>query len=420
VDQDCDGSDLEPSDATGIFVAPTGTDEAGCGTQASPCRTLSYGVNRGEQANKPVFLAEGGYAPMSAETTSVSIFGGYESGTWTRDIEAYPTVIRGDEFALLRPGVGVSVAFEGLTLERANPYAGTLLMAGLSVNGANATVTVSRTTIRAGDTSGANTNCYGVYVNDNNMPVTLVNNDISCGNATGYGRGVFLGSSSLTALGNVIDGGTGQAAGLSAVGVLVSGSGAQARLINNFVVGGRGNDVHGVHITPDSSPTNVVLLAHNIFIGGFDAASATTTGVSLDQAGHTVLVNNIIDGGGGTASFGVFLEINLPEDDREVVLLHNDLWGPAPIQLVGSETSTWDLAEVNDCIWEDCVESAGNFSADPLLVDRYALDPHIRAGSPCVNRGGDPSPWYKAGVLASDVDGETRAADSSDVGADEL
>ena len=100
-----------------------------------------------------------------------------------------------------------------------------------------------------------------------------------------------------------------------------------------------------------------------------------------------------------------------------VHLLNNDLWSSDTIALVNYEMTA---ADVNSCEWLGCEEASGNISADPALADFVNGDYHLTAGSPCIDTGIDPTPWYDGNLDDRDWDSELRPVGNGwDIGFDE-
>ncbi|MCZ7585206.1 MAG: hypothetical protein M5R36_18770 [Deltaproteobacteria bacterium] len=91
-----------PSDDIGVFVATIG-DDANPGTSvAAPKRTFDAGLVLAAVENKSVFVAEGDY--RWTKPARASVYGGYESDHWNRDIDADATVLvipEGEEGVIL-------------------------------------------------------------------------------------------------------------------------------------------------------------------------------------------------------------------------------------------------------------------------------------------------------------------------------
>ncbi|HEX2716182.1 MAG TPA: Ig-like domain-containing protein [Gemmatimonadaceae bacterium] len=131
-----------------IFVSPSGND-ANPGTRAAPVKTINRGVQVAAAEGADVYVTNGLYDETVNLATGVSIYGGYQSGTWLRS--APPTFIRGA--SALNVGVfGQNVS--NLTLDGLDISANEPTVLGGSAYGVfliNAqNITVTRDSIRAG------------------------------------------------------------------------------------------------------------------------------------------------------------------------------------------------------------------------------------------------------------------------------
>lgn len=96
----------------GIFVAPTGTDNATCGTEASPCATVQQGMVRAKAEGKRVYACgtEGTYAEslsVNAALDGIVVYGGFDCGDWSYDAAIKTHV--------MPSAPGVALAISGLT-----------------------------------------------------------------------------------------------------------------------------------------------------------------------------------------------------------------------------------------------------------------------------------------------------------------
>ncbi len=95
--------------ATILRVAPTGNDSSGCGSEASPCRTLAFAI-RQAAAEDEIRAAAGTYTGAGADPACALLFtavlcvadkpltirGGFSTTNWTSsDPVANPTIIDG-------------------------------------------------------------------------------------------------------------------------------------------------------------------------------------------------------------------------------------------------------------------------------------------------------------------------------------
>jgi hypothetical protein len=106
--------DVVPDDATGIFVTPTGTNSATCGTRTTPCQTLTHAVTRaGAAFRTKVYAARGTYVERLALAANVEVIGGWNltGGTsWKR------ACVKPDEIVVVRAPTLQNVTVEARDL----------------------------------------------------------------------------------------------------------------------------------------------------------------------------------------------------------------------------------------------------------------------------------------------------------------
>ncbi len=241
IDQNCDDHDLLLGDETGVFVAMTG-DDANPGTMAAPKMMINAGMVLATQTGKSVFVAEGDYSENVE--VQVSIFGGYESAGWTRDINTYVTTIYGQAGAAVKISAAGSIAVEGFTINGVNgglPDSGSY-----GVRNGDGAATLVNNTIDGGAAGSS----YGVY-NYEGGTVTLVNNIIDGGSGGRKCCGVYNSGSTTILVNNTINGGSGN----RSRGVTNSGELAIATVVNNVIDGGSGTYSMGILITASSTTT---------------------------------------------------------------------------------------------------------------------------------------------------------------------
>jgi hypothetical protein len=94
VDANCDG--LDGDTAVAVFVSPTGSDSAACGTMAAPCLTVDTGVARAAAAGRrDVYVAAGTYTGAVTLADGVGLYGQYGTG-WTRGTANTTTLVGTD------------------------------------------------------------------------------------------------------------------------------------------------------------------------------------------------------------------------------------------------------------------------------------------------------------------------------------
>jgi hypothetical protein len=80
-------NDCVVDDDYGVFVAPSGADSAGCGTQADPCKTIGQAMTRAKAQNKRVYACgDGGTfeeaVTVDAAVGGLTVYGGFHCGSW--------------------------------------------------------------------------------------------------------------------------------------------------------------------------------------------------------------------------------------------------------------------------------------------------------------------------------------------------
>ncbi len=265
VDQNCDGEDLEMSDDTGVFVAKDGND-ANPGTMDEPKLTIAAGVELAEQSGKAVFVAEGEYD--ESVSTSVSLFGGYESQNWTRDASRGETIINAQSETAVIIEADSTAAIEGF-----------------SINGR--------------DLSAIESDCksFCIMVAEG-ASVIIKDNDMTAGQVTcmgerNYTRGI-INNGRAVIIGNEIDGG--RAAGSDGYVQGVENSGF-ATLAENIIDAGDTTCFFGYEYGVDSSGP-LRMMRNDVFAGYHEIATFPhVTGVATHGMCAATLVNNVIDAG---------------------------------------------------------------------------------------------------------------------------
>ena len=110
----CDASLLPSEDACvidgeyGIFVSPSGQDDAACGGEGAPCATIGQALKRAKAESKRVYACGGVYEEsvvVDATVDGLAVFRGLDCDTWEHD----------GSVAQVKPAVeGVAWAVEGV------------------------------------------------------------------------------------------------------------------------------------------------------------------------------------------------------------------------------------------------------------------------------------------------------------------
>ncbi len=451
ISQDCVGGDLVLSDATGVFVAKTGHD-VNPGTMASPKLTIGAGATLADANGKSVFVAAGDYT--EDVETQVSLFGGYESIGWARDIDANVTTInaltniavycygpapKAVEGFSISGGMGGDTSVGVYNTGGSASLASNLISGGsgafisCSVYNLYDTVTLVNNTLDGGSATDGLGDSIGVA--NMNGKAMLVNNAIDSGSPTGdssSSNGVYnYGTTMLS--NNTIDGGSGKFSyGMHNIWGMMTmvdndingGSGNEGSfgvynedtttLINNTINGGSDGNCYGVYNTA------TMMLTGNFIHGGLATGDFSSSYGVVNSAGAATLANNMIDSGLGDESWGVY-----SDEDGMLILMYNDIWGVDMDCMIYDgdhyECDANTIAEINACAWYGCEEASGNISDDPLFVDAASGDFHLQDTSPCIDTGIDPVPDYiDPGFVEFDFEGDARPYGAGwDIGADE-
>ncbi|MBU1898516.1 putative metal-binding motif-containing protein, partial [Myxococcota bacterium] len=114
VDANCDG--IDGMKLAAIFVAPDG-NPFGDGTQGDPVDTINAGVGLAEANGlSQVLVSQGVFEETVELAEGVSVYGGYHSLTWARNINAYETRVEGQPKALIGAALRQAGEVQGLTL----------------------------------------------------------------------------------------------------------------------------------------------------------------------------------------------------------------------------------------------------------------------------------------------------------------
>jgi hypothetical protein len=447
-----------PSDDIGVFVsADTGSDD-NPGTMAAPKKTIGAALPLAQQNGKAVFVAAGRYE--EPVTATVSVFGGYRAEDWSRDIDAFRSIVAPPfqkSFIVGNGANGGPAIVEGMEIHGSGDYNSEMygpaaVSAAVVVTSVNAILSrnylTGGTAVDVGGFAGAVSS--GVLVTKAGS-LLLMKNDLRGGTAYGIlaaesdGLTIFDDHHQVTASHNQIRNGP-ATTGLGYVGV----SGVYAEglpQVSSLVL-----IANEIHADAAQDPANILYaaaicsLSEGSLVAVNNFFSATDVGGSIDAAvvlsyGPAVLVQNTIVTRAEAKTRGAYFYRRATLVDNLFSLsggagsaivefasgvvgfrfMANDFYADqAGIALVRSDTMTvTDLDELNGCDWTGCAQAEGNIGEAPLFV--AADDFHLRGDSPCIDRGVDPSPWYDGEEAGYDIDGDARPqGEGWDIGADEF
>ena len=306
IDNNCDGEDLVLSDETGVFVATTG-DNSNPGTMAAPKRTIGAGANLAFLAGKSVFVAQGDYS--EEVEPQVSLFGGYESTGWTRNMDLNVTTISAATSTAVIIRGSNPVAIQGFTIHGGSET--TYSTRGVYIFGGS-TVTLTNNIIAGGSPTGGNSSSFGV--SNYKGTATLVNNIINGESGDDYYCGVRNSQDLVrSADNNTLNGRS--PSGRKSYGV--RNYDGKVTLTNNIINGGSSGYSYGVRNSHDS----VTSADNNTLDGRSTTGTAARSYGVYSEDGTATLTNNVIDGGSKYYSYGVY------NDDGTATLVNNTIDG---------------------------------------------------------------------------------------------
>ena len=426
---------------TGIIrVATTGSDTSGCGSQATPCRTVQYAVDQaqaGEEIRVAAGLytgvqgraAPGGYPspPASGVITqvvyiskTVTIRGGYTTAfTDPPDPETNQTTLdaQGGGRVIFICG-SISPTVEGLRITGGDaaglggdPWGD----AGGGVYVISATATISNNRVFS------NTARDGGGLSLYNSAATLNGNTVISNTANVAGGGLFLDHSAPTLNGNTIISNTADRGG--GLYLWYSTATLNGNTVISNTAGSSGGGLQVWYSTATLNGDTVISNAAGSSGGGLrlgDSAATLTNNVVVDNQANTagsglhigrssahLLHTTIARNSGGDGS-GVYIT------DYSTVALTNTILvsHSVGITVTAGNTATLEstLWHGNTTPWSGNVIRNNDYTGAPLFdADGY----HLMDGSAAVDRGVD------AGVT-TDIDGDSRPQGSApDLGADE-
>ena len=429
---------------TGVIrVATTGTDTPGCGSEASPCRTVQYAVDQAASDDE-IHVAAGNYTGVQTRagvvqtvyiSKTVFLRGGYSAdfSAWDSDVHVTTLNANGQGRVIYITG-NVSPTVEGLRISGgdASGLGGSAIGdAGGGIYVISATATISGNVIlnnvaSTGDWSDGLGG--GLYLRQSDA---LIVNNIITGNEAatsswtgGWGGGLCAEEGAPTLRANqVMDNqagrggffGNGAGGGLCFVESQPTLEANQIRenratVTDDWGTGG-GVEMLGC---PDFSLINNVIADNVAPYGGGGLWIGHMSGVpSRGRLLHTTIARNQ----GGTGTAGVRVAGGSVVTMTNTILVGHDTGINVSFGCTATLTATlWGSGPwANDTDWGDVgtiTTGTINIWGDPDFLNPDGGDYHIGAASDAVDAGVD------AGI-GTDMDGEPRDA-SPDIGADEL
>jgi hypothetical protein len=198
-----------------IWVRPTGDNDGGAGTRASPFRTITYALAQAVANGADVYVAVGQYVESVALRDDVSLYGGFAADWSARhsvDQLSNRTIVRGTGTALSGNAV-TDLTVDGFHLEAESPTVTGASTYGIRLVGSQR-VTISRNAISAAPGRAGATGSIGssgaIGATGGNAPAEVIPGT-GGGNGGGGGRGGTESSAATAgAIGGFGSGGGGQ------------------------------------------------------------------------------------------------------------------------------------------------------------------------------------------------------------------
>jgi len=302
-----------------IYVCgTTGDDFTGDGSQAAPFATIERGRDEAVILGAhEVRVAQGTYTEDINLIEGVSLYGGYESAGWTRDIFTYLTTIDGDTASAIiadTPPVTPATVVEGFILQRS-------LGGGAVVTITNTSPTISNNDISATgngiDCTGSSAvisdnsiNSGGIAINCDTYTGTMENNTITATNT-----GIFWTDSSGRISGGAISANTGISLFPNAPADMIEIDNITITAVNTGIESDTCNlNIHDNTISSGAGATNYALQIndrvaeiHDNTINGGSGTDSWGIYMLNTDAGTRIYDNDINGGNGTTNSYGIFI-----------------------------------------------------------------------------------------------------------------
>jgi hypothetical protein len=325
-----------------VYVDGTAGDDANPGTRNLPKKSIQSAIDLAAALmdEGEVHVAEGNYNVYETLEVKkgISLCGGYQGSDWTRDIDAYTTVIEAVSVdTVIKSGHGVTpeTVIEGFTIKAALVTQATCIWCERS------SPTIQRNMLDAGQ---GGTDTIGI-INSSGSPV-IIANTINAGDGTESAWGIANDGSAAKIWSNVIYG-TGSNG--KYVGILSSNS--DAVIQNNTIRCGLHADDVGIYNTGSHC-----IIENNILFSSADSCG-------IDEAGSAAL---------------------------PVKVDNNDFSGCSPVYHYDSGgLATVSLMEAY--LAANSVQAAGNLPDPPLLTGDW----HLEITSPCKSAGLDLSSLFQ-------------------------
>jgi hypothetical protein len=387
-----------------VYVSVSTGDDVNPGTKELPRKTIQSGIDLVSSflGTGEVHVAEGTYVieEKIVLKKGVSIYGGFSTQNWSRNISTYKTIIEPRTFS----------HGSGFTIQPEENVTNDSIIDGFTVN--------------------ASLDNIAVCIYCSKSSPTITNNRIDATAGTETSTGIFCVESSAVIMFNSIYGGDAD----TSVGISIDS--ASPTIIANDITGGKGFEYSwGIAITRGSP-----IIRNNVIYGGEGSVFAgESEGIISANASGTVIQNNTVHGGKSFMSYaivnyasGVTIENNIIFSAASgagnswgiyeasymaypAALNNNDFFDcDYPYVYVdaigdhyGAPPSQPGVNGMQTRINGEGVPASQNIWADPQLADQAGMDWHLSASSPLsVTEGG----LNLSIIFTTDRDGTTRTA----------
>lgn len=337
IDNDCNGEkdDVSVCKGKGAFVSETTGNDNNPGTAASPVKTLYQGIQNAIFIGNgtPVVVANGKYQEDVTLIDEISMYGGFDPGTWQQDNTAESVVECQSAICVYADAtVSDQTAFGGFhviakddaTFVVPNGVAG----AAVVIDG-GAPVIINN--IIDGPHETAAGNSYGIYAKNAKGARILLNRKIMGAFAPfGNSAGVRAEQASVIEIeGNIIDGGSGK----SSFAVMLEAVGQTSFVKSNILRSGATSGGVSFGIYTSSSPAditgNLINEVANMGASCINLPVGAWCGGINNVASSGTIANNIIHGANSARSTAIWLH-NGEANPIAVVVVNNYLDGSNP------------------------------------------------------------------------------------------
>lgn len=394
----------------------SGADSGNCQSALTPCKTIGYAITQAV-ATDMIYVAQGTYAENLVITSQLSLMGGYEATSWTRDITLNVTTVDGSQTGTVvdfQAGSDGAV-LDGFTITNGSVDTGGM-GGGITINDVSPTVMNTKvlgnqTTNDGGgiyvsggaptfedllvDNNTSSGCCGGVHIG-NNATVNISDSTISNNSAiVGGGVGVFSGSTA-TITNSAINGNDAGVTNGQGGGIMVSDSATVVNLVDTTLADNQ-TVFHGGAISSDGGTVNLT----NALIYGNSSSSMNANVFAIGDTDFTLMNSTIADNNPGGAQAVILWSGSLTMTNSIMYNNAFSLQGDPPCPTCF--TVTYSNIQGG-------FTGTGNIDADPMFVDSANQDYHLQAFSPSWNSG------TPTGAPSADIEGTPRDA-SPDMGA---